>query len=469
MKIAFHGAARTVTGSRHLITTDSGFKLLLDCGLFQNAGSDNETLNRHFGFEPAEIDAVILSHAHADHAGNLPYLVKQGFNRTIYTTQATIDLCSVMLPDSAHIQQHDLDYINKKRKRKGLPSYQPLYTMADVEKTLGMMEAVKVHEPFVLSGDAIATLYPNGHILGSAGVMLMLKEGKKKETRLFFTGDIGRYGDSLLTDPEPFPQADYIICESTYGNKLHDDFTYAGIKLREIILHTCLEKKGKLLIPAFSLGRTQEIVYQIDRMINTGQMPAVKVFVDSPLSTSATGIMRKHSGQFNESIHEYMKSDPDPFGFPMLQYIRDVNDSKKLNDLKEPCIIIAPSGMMEAGRIKHHLKNSLDNPRNTVLIVGFTPPNTLGGKLTAGEKKVRIFGEEYEVKAEVHVLNSFSAHADYSEMLKYLKCQDFNEVKELFLVHGEYDVQEEWKTKLTGFGFKKVSIPEMHSTFNITG
>ncbi len=467
MEVSFHGAARTVTGSRHLVTTVSGHKILLDCGLFQNAGSDNETLNRHFGFEPAGIQAVILSHAHADHAGNLPYLVKQGFNGSIFTTQATIDLCAVMLPDSAHIQMHDLDYINKKRKRKGLPAFQPLYTVADVEKTLGMMQAVNVHEPFAVSEDADAVFYPNGHILGSAGVMLHLKRKKQKARHLFFTGDIGRYGDMILTDPEPFPQADYIICESTYGNKLHDDFTNASIKLHEIIMHTCLEKKGKLLIPAFSLGRTQEIVYQIDRMINTGQLPSLKVFVDSPLSTSATAIMRKHAGQFNESIQEYMETDPDPFGFPMLQYIRDVEDSKKLNELKEPCIIIAPSGMMEAGRIKHHLKNNLDNPKNTVLIVGFTPPNTLGGKLSAGEKKVRIFGEEYEVKADVHVLNSFSAHADYSEMLKYLKCQDFEKVKELFLVHGEYDIQQDWKAKLMDFGFKKVSIPEMHEVFKI--
>lgn len=467
MEIAFHGAARTVTGSRHLVTTATGNKILLDCGLFQNAGSDNETLNRHFGFEPAGIQAVILSHAHADHAGNLPYLVKQGFGGTIFTTQATIDLCSVMLPDSAHIQMHDLDYINKKRKRKGLASYQPLYTVADVDKTLRMMQAVNVHERFAVSDDADAVLYPNGHILGSAAVMLHLKRKKQQETRLFFTGDIGRYGDMILTDPEPFPQADYIICESTYGNKLHDDYTNAGIKLREIILHTCLEKKGKLLIPAFSLGRTQEIVYQIDRMINTGQLPAIKVFVDSPLSTSATGIMRKHAGQFNESIQEYMETDPDPFGFPMLQYIRDVEDSKRLNELKEPCIIIAPSGMMEAGRIKHHLANNIGNAKNTVLIVGFTPPNTLGGKLTAGEKKVRIFGEEYEVNAEVHVLNSFSAHGDYSEMLRYLKCQGFNEVKEMFLVHGEFDVQEDWKAKLMEFGFRKVSIPEMHEVFRL--
>lgn len=469
MEVFFHGAARTVTGSKHLIKTESGFNLLLDCGLFQNAGSDNETLNRHLGFDPAKIHAVILSHAHADHAGNLPYLIKQGFSGTIFTTQATIDLCSVMLPDSAHIQQHDLDYINKKRKRKGLPSYQPLYTIADVEKTLSLMQAVDVTEPFVLNDDVKAVLYPNGHILGSAGVMLYLNNGKKKETKLFFTGDIGRYGDLILTDPEPFPQADYIICESTYGNKLHDDFTNAGIKLREIILHTCLQKKGKLLIPAFSLGRTQEIVYQIDRMVNTGQLPAIKVFVDSPLSTSATGIMRKHADQFNESIQEYMKTDPDPFGFPMLQYIRDVEDSKKLNELNEPCIIIAPSGMMEAGRIKHHLKNHIGNPKNTVLIVGFTPPNTLGGKLTAGEKKVKIFGEEFEVKAEVHLLNSFSAHADFSEMLKYLKCQDFNKVKDLFLVHGEYEVQLDWKEKLLDFGFKKVTIPEMHSSFTLKG
>jgi metallo-beta-lactamase family protein len=467
MKISFHGAARSVTGSKHLISTPSGFNLLLDCGLFQNAGSDNENLNRHFGFEPASVNAVLLSHAHADHAGNLPFLVKQGFSGTIYTTQATIDLCSVMLPDSAYIQQHDLEYINKKRKRKGLPSYQPLYTIADVEKTLNRMKAVNLHESIILNNEISAVFYSNGHILGSAAIMINYRSSRKKSTSLFFTGDIGRYGDMILKDPEPFPQADYIICESTYGNKLHDDFSTAGSRLREIILQTCVDQKGKLLIPAFSLGRTQEIVYQIDRMMNNHQLPPLRVFVDSPLSTSATAIMRKHAEQFNDAIHEYMKSDPDPFGFPMLQYIRDVNDSKKLNDLKEPCIIIAPSGMMEAGRIKHHLKNHIGNPANAVLIVGFTPPNSLGGKLAAGEKKVRIFGEEYDVKASVYLLNAFSAHADFQEMLKYLKCQDFSKVKELFLVHGEYDVQEAWKETLGHYGFKKVSIPEIHSVFTL--
>jgi metallo-beta-lactamase family protein len=451
MQVTFHGAARTVTGSRHLVTGPEGSRLLLDCGLFQNAGKENETLNRHLGFEAAGIHAVILSHAHADHAGNLPWLVKQGFGGRIYATQATIDLCTVMLPDSAHIQQHDLEYINKKRKRKGLPGYEPLYTIADVEKTLKQMQAVPLEERFAVSGDADAALYANGHILGSAGVMLYLKKANRTLTRLFFTGDIGRYDDLILTDPSPFPQADYIICESTYGNKLHEDFKSAGQQLHDIILHTCLKKKGKLLIPAFSLGRTQELVYQIDRMMNSGRLPAIEVFVDSPLSASATGIMRKHAAQFNASIHEYMKSDPDPFGFPMLQYIRHAEDSKKLNDRQEPCIIIAPSGMMEAGRIKHHLKNHIGNPHNTVLIVGFTPPNTLGGKLTSGEKQVRIFGEEYEVKAEVKVLNSFSAHGD-------------KEVKEIFLVHGEYDIQLEWKDKLLKSGFRKVSIPEMHTS-----
>jgi len=462
MNIAFHGAARTVTGSRHLVTTDSGKNILLDCGLFQNAGSDNETLNRHFGFEPDSVDVVLLTHAHADHAGNLPLLVKEGFAGKIYTTQATIDLCSVMLPDSAYIQQHDLEYINKKRIRKGLPYLTALYTLSDVEKALNQMVPVELHKPIKISDKLTATFYNAGHILGSAGILLISEE-RKQPIRLFFTGDIGRFNDLILQDPEPFPQADYIICESTYGNTLHDDFTQAAVKLREIIIRTCLEKKGKLIIPAFSLGRTQEIVFSIDKLMTTGQLPQLKVYVDSPLSTSATSIMRKHAELFNESIHQYMQTDPDPFGFPMLRYIREVGDSKELNELKEPCIIIAPSGMMEAGRIKHHLKNNIEDQRNTVLIVGYTPANTLGGKLTSGEKKVKIFGDEFDVRAEVQVINSFSAHADYSEMIKYLSCQDSSLVRKLFLVHGEYDIQKEWKFKLEKFGFKNIEIPEMHS------
>ncbi len=468
MTITFHGAARTVTGSRHRITTSSGFNLLLDCGLFQNAGSDNETLNRHLGFDPASLHAVLLTHAHADHAGNLPFLIRQGFRGKIYATQATIDLCSIMLPDSAFIQQHDLEYINKKRRRKGLPALQPLYTHGDVERTLRQMEAVEFHQPIRLNPEVEAVFYKAGHILGSAAIMLHLKEKKHRSASVFYTGDIGRYNDLLLTDPEPFPQADYIICESTYGNKLHDDLSLATMKLQDIILKTCVEKKGKLIIPAFSLGRTQEIVFCIDRMVNRKQLPMLKVFVDSPLSTRATAIMRKHAHLFNDSIRTYMKEDPDPFGFPMLQYIRDVEDSKKLNELDEPCIIIAPSGMMEAGRIKHHLKNHIGNSNNTILIVSFTVPGTLGGKLTAGEPSVRIFGEEYEVKATVEVLNAFSAHADYSEMLQYLHCQNTSDVKHVFLVHGEYDIQLTWQEKLRQHGFHSISIPALHETVNLS-
>ncbi len=466
MQITFHGAARTVTGSKHLITLSNGQNLLLDCGFFQGHGSDTDELNRHFNFNPAEIDYMILSHAHIDHSGNIPNLVKQGFNGNIYCTPATRDLCAVMLTDTAHIMEGDLKYINRSRREKGYTLIQPIYSMNDVDEAMNHFVSVPYRKKFRINSDIEFMFTDSGHILGAAGVNLSINENGKT-TRIFFSGDIGRASDKILKAPEPFPQADYILCESTYGNRLHESPEKTEGRLLEIILETCVVRKGKIIIPAFSLGRTQEIVYALNNLKNAGKIPTLKVYVDSPLSIHATTIMRMHPECFNREMMDSLRSDPDPFGFENLTYVQSAEESKKLNDLKEPCIIISASGMAEAGRIKHHIKNNVSNSNNTILIVGFCTQGSLGGRLAAGNKEVSIFGKEYDVRARVEVMNSYSAHADYEEMLDYLSCQKNVEVKKLFLVHGEYDVQTEWREKLLKAGFKNVEIPEMKSVYEV--
>jgi metallo-beta-lactamase family protein len=462
MQITFHGAARTVTGSKHLLTLANGQKLLLDCGFFQGHGSDTDEMNRHFGFNPSEIDHMILSHAHIDHSGNIPNLVKQGFKGNIYCTPATRDLCVIMLADTAHIQENDLKYINRAREAKGYDIIKPIYSMKDVDEAMNHFVTVPYRKAFKINDNIQFTFTDSGHILGAAGINLSIRENEKT-SRIFFSGDIGRPNDKILKAPESFPQADYIICESTYGNRLHESSEETENRLLEIILETCLVKKGKIIIPAFSLGRTQEIVYALNNLKNAGKIPSLKVFVDSPLSINATTIMRMHPECFNAAMMKSLRSDDNPFGFDNLTYVQSSVESKKLNDLHEPCIIISASGMAEAGRIKHHIKNNIGDSRNTILIVGFCTPGSLGGRLAAKEKEVSIFGKKYEVKARVEVMNSYSAHADYDEMLDYLSCQKHDEVKKIFLVHGEYDVQVDWREKLLKYGFKNVEIPEIKS------
>jgi len=466
MEIHFIGAARTVTGSKHLIITDKGKRILLDCGLFQNQGSDTDTKNRHLGFDAASIDVMILSHAHIDHSGSIPTLVKQGFKGKIYCTSPTLDLCTIMLADSAHIHESETEYINKKRENKNEAPIEPLYTMEDVEASMQHFESIPYDAPFKIDEDIEVRLIDVGHILGATSVHLRIKDGNHTK-KLTFTGDIGRPHDKILKAPSPFPQADFIITESTYGNRLHDDAENAEKKLHQVVMHTCFEKKGKLIIPAFSLGRTQEIVYALDRLQSKGKLPPIKVFVDSPLSVNATEIMRKHPECFNKDIVEYMKKDPDPFGFNGLTYIRKVEDSIALNDLKEPCIIISASGMMEAGRIKHHLKNNLPHKENTVLIVGYCPENTLGGRLIKGAKEVKIYGKDYKVKADIEIIHSYSSHADYKEMMEFYSCQEKTLIQKMLLVHGEYDVQQDYKEILTKEGFFHIEIPEEGSIFKV--
>lgn len=458
MQIQFLGAARTVTGSKHLLTTASGKKVLLDCGFFQGKGSETEGLNRHFGFNPSEIDFLILSHAHIDHSGNIPNLVKQGFKGQIICTPATADLCRIMLLDSAHIQENDVRYINKRRIKRGEEPLKPIYTVSDVERCLPLLVSIPYNEAYTVFEDFKVTFTDSGHILGSAAVNIEYVENNITR-HLCFTGDIGRYSGAILKDPQTFPQADYIICESTYGDRLHTDSSLSEQQLFDVVYNTCVAKKGKLIIPAFSLGRTQEIVYALDKMENKKMLPRINVYVDSPLSVNATNIMRSHPECFNEDILNYMKKDPNPFGFGNLIYIQDAEDSKRLNELKEPCIIISASGMIEAGRIKHHIANNISNPSNTVLIVGYAEPNSIGGKIRSGAKIIKVFGEEHEVKADIVIMDAYSAHGDYKEMIKYLSCQDKKQVKHLFLVHGEYETQLNWKEKLLDEGYRHITIP----------
>lgn len=459
MEIKFLGATETVTGSKHLINTTAGKKILLDCGLYQGLGKETDQLNRHLRVDPSEIDAVILSHAHIDHSGNLPLLVKQGFTGKIYCTPATEEVCKVLLLDSANIHENDIQYVNKRRKKEGLSALEPLYTVKDAEKCLKHFYPVPFHTDFAVNDEVSIHFTDAGHILGSAVTNITLSDENNKKIKLTYTGDVGRYGDLLMRDPAPFPQADYIICESTYGNRLHEKQEDAGNLLLKYVNETCVKKKGKLVIPAFSLGRTQEIVYHLNRLFNEDKLPKIKIYVDSPLSASATKVMNEHRHCLNSEVQKMLEEDPDPFGFEGLKYITKVEDSKQLNESKEPCIIISSSGMMDAGRVKHHLKQILPHEKNTLLIVGYCSPNSLGAKLMNGESPVRIFGEYTEVKAEVHVITSYSAHADYDELLKFLSCQDKQKVKEVFLVHGENDVKVDFKNILVAKGFERVTIP----------
>ena len=466
MKIKFIGATESVTGSKHLLITEKEKQILLDCGMFQGMGNETDQLNRELGLDASQIDAVILSHAHIDHSGSLPTLMLQGFKGKIYCTPATLDVCNILLLDSAHIHESDVRYINKRRKKLGYPPIKPLYSVHDAEKCLKQFMAIPFNTDFQINDELSFYFSENGHIIGSAAVNVTANENNKI-TKLTFTGDIGRYSDPLLKAPGVFQQADYIICESTYGNRLHEVLGDTEAKLLEVVKNTCVTKGGKLIIPAFSLGRTQEIVYLLDKLETKKLLPQIKLYVDSPLSTKATEIVRMHPESFNEELSAYIKKDPDPFGFPDLTYIEETEESIALNEIKEPCVIISASGMGDAGRIKHHIKNAIGDAKNTILLSGYCAPRTLGARLIAGEKRVRIFGDFFDVKAEVASILSLSAHADYSEMIKFLSCQDKKKVKKIFLVHGEQEAKVSFKEKLLAEGYADISIPLKGESFNL--
>jgi metallo-beta-lactamase family protein len=461
MKIAFHGAARTVTGSKHLLTLKNGKKILLDCGMFQGMGKDTDALNRDFGFDPNEVDAMILSHAHIDHSGLIPKLVKEGFRGKIFCTPATKELTNIMLADSAEIQESDVRYSNKQRAIKGLQYLQPLYTIQDAVNSMDHFTEIQYGIWFDVTDGVKAMFTDAGHIIGSACVHLRINENGK-ETRLSFSADVGRYRDIILKSPEVFPQADYILLESTYGNSLHDPADTTPDLLLKWIEKACLQKKGKLILPAFSLGRTQEILFALNQLEIENLLPDLDYFVDSPLSIEATQVVKNYPSYFNKTIQKIMQSDKDPFSFKGLKYIKSVEQSKMLNYHNGPIVIISASGMADAGRVKHHISNTIESSKNTIVFTGYCEPRSLGGRLIEGAKEVGIYGIEHEVHAEIGSIRSMSAHGDYEDLSQWLACQNAKEVRQLFLVHGEYEVQQEFKRRLVRKGFPDVQIPERH-------
>jgi metallo-beta-lactamase family protein len=465
MKIAFHGAARAVTGSKHIITLSNGTKILLDCGLFQGMGEVTDKLNGYFGFNPETITYMVLSHAHIDHVGLLPRLVKEGFKGNIFATAPTMDLARILLMDSAKIQAQDAEY------SKDISSFDPeheeaLYDEDDVIQALSQFRIVEYNEDFQIEPRITLRLTDAGHILGSSAVHLtIIDEGK--DYKITFSGDVGRYGDLLLKSPQTFPQADYILLESTYGNSLHKDLEPIEERLLEIITETCISRGGKVVIPAFSVGRTQELLYALNSLELQNKLPDLFYYVDSPLSLQATQVLKNHPEVYNNGVKEVMKVDDDPFHFKGLKFVTSVEESRALTQDPRPCVIISASGMADSGRVKHHIRSIITNIKNTILMVGYCEPRSLGGKLIAGEKLVRLFSEEYTVMAEVQAMKSMSAHGDYEDLLHFLSCQDPAEVKKVFLVHGEYEVQQRFAERILEKGFKAVLIPEYHQEFDL--
>jgi metallo-beta-lactamase family protein len=458
MKIKFIGAAREVTGSKHLITTENGKKILLDCGMFQGKGLETDGMNRNLMFDPAEIDHVILTHAHIDHSGLIPYIYSLGFRGSVICTSATRDLCAIMLADSGHIQEGDVKWFNKRRVKNGLTPVEPIYTEHDARACMELFIGVAYNRKFRIDENIKVKFTNTGHMLGSGTASLEITENNKL-TRIAYTGDIGRPVSRILKSPQPFPQCDYLITESTYGNRLHPHQEEAEGELLRVIRETCVERGGKVIIPSFAIGRTQEVVYALNKFFNEGLLPKVNIYVDSPLAVNATDIFRLHTDILNADVAHEMLTDPDPFGFNSLFYIKSPEESKKLNDNKNPCVIISASGMMEAGRIKHHLANNIENPKNTILAVGYCAPNTLGARILNGADEVSIFGIRHPVRAKIERIEAFSGHGDYSEMADYLSCQDTSQVKKVFLVHGDYEAQTAYKKTLEQRGFRNVVIP----------
>ncbi len=466
-RIKFCGAARTVTGSSHLLTTESGFKILLDCGLYQGTEEEMDNFNREWGVNPAEIDVVILSHAHIDHSGRIPRLVKDGFRGDIICTSATRDLAAIMLMDSASIQEKDAEYINRKRESRGRPPVEPLYTKKDATRALEAFVGISYHRWFRLNDEVDVQFRDAGHILGSASVTLRIRERGGKVLTLGFTGDIGRPQRPILKDPEPMDDCDYLICESTYGGRDHPDMPDDERQLLSIIQEICVQKDSKLLIPAFSVGRTQEIVYMLDRLESSGRLPKIPVYVDSPLAVNATDIFLMHPECYDEEILEYMSSNSNPFGFNGLHYVREVEQSIAINQLKGPAIIISASGMMQAGRIRHHIRNNIEDPMAGLLIVGYCAPGTLGARLRDGAEQIHLFGQEYQVRAKLFQMDSFSAHGDEEEMLNFLEKQDKDKLRKIFLVHGEEENQKAFGEALLAKGFQKVERPVLFQEYKL--
>lgn len=464
MHLTFHGAAQTVTGSQHLLTLN-GRQILLDCGLYQGKREEARRRNQEFPFAPTKLDAVVLSHAHIDHSGNLPNLVKQGFRGPIFCTPATAELCRAMLLDSGHIQEEDVEYVNRKRRQAGEPPVAPLYTREEAAASLKYFRPVPYNQSLPLGPDLTLTLYDAGHMLGSALVVLDLKaRSGGPGRRLVFTGDLGRPGLPLLRDPVRLETADFLILESTYGNRHHPPLEESAQALAQVIQRTAA-RGGKVVIPAFAVERTQLLVYLLNRLHHRGELPDLPVYVDSPLAVDVTEVFRRHPECFNAETQDYLRrQDPDGdiFGFRRLRYIRQVEDSKALHGVKGPAVILSASGMAEAGRIQHHLKNNIGDPKNTILIVGWQAPHTLGRRLVEQAPVVRIFGQEYRREAEVVTLNGFSGHADQAGLLAWVRAFK-SPPKQTFVVHGEPEAAQTLADHLKeDLGWPGVLVPELH-------
>jgi metallo-beta-lactamase family protein len=467
MKITFHGAARTVTGSQHLIEVN-GQRVLLDCGLYQGSRRDAFERNRNLPFDAAGVEVLVLSHAHIDHSGNIPNLVKSGFRGDIFCTFATRDLCSTMLMDSGHIQEKDAEFVNKKRARKGESQIDPLYTVEDAVNSLDYFNAIGYHRQREILPGVHVTFQDAGHMLGSAIVVLDIEDRDAgRDVRLVFSGDLGRKGIPIIRDPETVDHADVLILESTYGNRLHEPYFDSEKKLEKIVNDT-YKRGGAVVIPSFAVGRTQQLVYTLHRMMLARDIPSIPVYVDSPLAINATSVFRLHPEAYDAEIREFMLTARDPFGFDELIYTRSVEQSKELNFKRDPFIVISASGMAETGRILHHLRNRIEDPKNTILIVGWQAPDTLGRRIVEHEPVVRIFGEEYSLKAQVEVLNGFSGHADRNELLAWAEAIT-KRPHRTFLVHGEEESALALRDGLVSeAGYENVDVPELHQKFSIT-
>jgi len=463
MEITFTGGVRSVTGSRHLIRVNNRY-YLLDCGFFQGRRAETYKKNRSFPFEPSSVDSVILSHAHIDHSANIPNLVRQGFRGKIYATSATCDLCGAMLKDSAMIQETDARYMTRKNKRKGLPAAKPIYTMKDVENTLSHFVACNYRESFSPGPDAEVTFFDAGHILGSAVTLLKLKEDNH-EVKLLYAVDLGRKDIPVLRDPECPSGVDYLIIESTYGNRTRPEFESAIGELEKVVNRT-VSRGGKIIIPAFAVERTQTVIHCLHKLSYEGRTPQLPVYVDSPLAVNVTDIFRSHPECFDTETRELIAQDDDPFGFAGLTYTRSVKESKALSKVTDPCIIISASGMCENGRILHHLANNIENPKNTVLVVGFMAANTLGRRIVDHAETVRIFGDEYHPRAEVVTIGAFSAHADQTALVEYAE-RTRGKLKGIFVVHGEEQQSLALASRLKQGGFKNVVVPEIGDTVRL--
>lgn len=464
MKIHFHGATRTTTGSMYLLEVN-GQRLLLECGLYQGRRDESIERNSRFPFDPKTIDAAVLSHAHIDHCGNLPNLCKQGFTGNIYSTFATRDLASIMLEDSASIQEADAQFVSKKRAKSGKPAVQPLYSATDAERAIRQFVAINYDRPMPIADGVTVTFKDAGHILGSAQVVLDVKERGRK-FRYLFSGDIGRPGQDILRDAQPVENVDFLQIESTYGNRLHSSPVDARGELLTLVAET-VQRGGKVIIPAFSVGRTQQVVYALNQLTEAGKLPAVPIYVDSPLSVNATEIFRLHPECFDEQTYAFLREKGNPFGMEHLTYIREVALSRKLNELKEPAIILSASGMAEAGRVLHHLKNHGGDPANLILFVGYCAEHTLGAQILSGRSPVNILGEPHSIRARVAKIDAFSGHADKNELSSYVKSLT-GHVRKTFVVHGEESQSLAFAETLKQLLPKsEVTVPVLHQAFEV--